>query len=109
MRKLTCITSVLLALSSYASQAQQTDGDAGTGFPQNGVFAGSSIESVQINNGNLHVEIPVWSYTGRGGVESGVSFVYDSKGWELFQLQQGTNFTNDIEPETGNTLQLEVY
>ena len=52
------------------------------GFPANGVFDGSDFDTVQINNRNLHIEIPLYSVKGRG---LGVAFkyVYDSKGWKF--------------------------
>ena len=50
------------------------------GFPTNGIFSGSSFDSVQLNNGNLHIEIPLWSVPGRG-LNVGYKYVYDNKGW----------------------------
>jgi hypothetical protein len=50
------------------------------GFPTNGVFSRSDFDNVQLNNGNLHFEIPLWSDTGRGLAVS-FKFVYDNKGW----------------------------
>jgi len=50
------------------------------GYPINGVFSGGSIDSVQLNNGNLHVEIPLLKLSGIG-IPINVNFVYDTKLW----------------------------
>src|SRR5262249_7048430 len=44
---------------------------------------GSNFDNVQLNNGNLHIELPLWSYSGRG-LPTKVKYVYDNKGWYLF-------------------------
>jgi hypothetical protein len=45
-----------------------------------GTFHGSDIDTVQLNNGNLHIDLPLFTMSGRGpGVA--VKYVYDSKGW----------------------------
>jgi RHS repeat-associated protein len=36
------------------------------GLPENGAFDGSDFDQVQTNNGNLHIEIPLWRSPGRG-------------------------------------------
>jgi hypothetical protein len=53
------------------------------GLPLNGAFSGSSFDNVQINNGNLHIEIPMYTVPGRG-LSVPVSLVYDSKGWYAY-------------------------
>lgn len=58
----------------------QLNNSQNVGLPSNGSFEGSSIESVQVNNGNLHVEIPLFTLAGRG-LPLKVSYVYDTKGW----------------------------
>ncbi len=63
--------------------AQKAGDDDTVGLPVDGVFAGSSFDSVQIQNGNLHIEIPLWSIGGRNGLSVGLKMVYDSKGWHV--------------------------
>jgi RHS repeat-associated protein len=72
------------------SFAQDTATQA-IGLPAHGSFDGSDFDTVQLNNGNLHIVLPLYSLPGRGlGVS--VSLVYDSKGWYEYTLNsvQGT-------------------
>src|SRR5215469_2480350 len=48
------------------AQDQDIVNQLNIGLPPNGVFSGSDFDSVQINNGNLHIELPLWSMKGRG-------------------------------------------
>src|SRR5437868_211631 len=63
-----------------ASATAQNTNSQNTGVPPNASLDGTGIESVQLNNGNLHIEIPLFSMSGRG-LPVHVSYVYDSKGW----------------------------
>src|SRR5215471_9677095 len=82
------IIALLVTIAALAVRAHGQDGSAeqtvtnasNIGTPANGIYSGSDFESVQLNNGNLHIEIPVWSLHGRG-LGTGASFVYDSSGW----------------------------
>lgn len=60
--------------------AQGTPNDLQIGTPPHGDFSGSDFEHVQMNNNNLHIDLPLWSTSGRGP-SVGVKYVYDSKGW----------------------------
>jgi RHS repeat-associated protein len=55
------------------------------GLPEHGDFSGSDFENVQLNNGNLHIEIPLWNATGRG-LPVGLKYVYDSLGWGFTEV-----------------------
>jgi RHS repeat-associated protein len=58
----------------------QVSNQLNTGYPENGVFRGTDIETVQMNNGGLHVDIPIFSAKARGfNVSSKV--IYNSKSW----------------------------
>jgi len=71
---------VLLGALGAAPVLAQETGNQAAGLPMNGSFQGSDIDHVQLNNGNLHIEIPLYTLSGRGlGVA--VRYVYDSKGW----------------------------
>ena len=76
-RILPCV--LFLMATASASFAQDTN-STNIGLPPNGVFSGSEIENVQVNNGNLHIEIPLYSVPGRG-LNTTVKYVYDSRGW----------------------------
>jgi RHS repeat-associated protein len=70
---------LLVALSVSISTAQVSN-QLNTGYPENGIFHGTEIESVQINNGGLHVEIPIFQAKARGfNIASKVA--YNSKAW----------------------------
>jgi RHS repeat-associated protein len=86
-----------------AQDVPNTDvlGTNDTGFPANGIFSGSAFGSVQINNGNLHIEIPVSEQNERGG-KTAYKYVYNSKGWEFHQIALAQPTTGNIRPEDGN-------
>jgi len=69
----------LLTCLSF-SFGQGDTGSQAIGLPAHGAFSGSDFDNVQLNNGNLHIEIPLYSVGGRG-LSVPVSLVYDSKGW----------------------------
>jgi len=71
-----------------------------TGFPENGAFDGDDFESVQVNNLNLHIEIPIWSTTGRGP-SAWVKYVYDGNNWtyKTFCTPKG-NCTDTVYPNS---------
>ena len=71
-----CLTMLLFAPYPAAQVSNQLN----TGYPENGVFHGSELDNVQINNGGLHVEIPISGAKGRGQSTTS-KVVYNSKGW----------------------------
>jgi YD repeat-containing protein len=75
-RLVTVLTSMLLAHAALA----QIGNDYQIGMPNHGEFSGTDFEQVQLNNNNLHIDLPLWATTGRGP-SVGFRFVYDSKGW----------------------------
>jgi RHS repeat-associated protein len=72
---------IALLLIAAASLTAQTTNNVNVGLPPNASYDGTGIESVQANNGNLHIEIPLFTLPGRG-LSVNVSYVYDSKGWQ---------------------------
>ena len=48
------------------------------GLPSNGVFSGGSIDTIQLNNGNLHIDIPLLHFSGIG-MDTDIHFTYDSR------------------------------
>jgi RHS repeat-associated protein len=80
--KITVPASIVLGFLYWTgiALAQGAPPDYQIGFPPHGDFSGTDFESVQINNNNLHIEIPLWSTSGRGP-SVGRKYVYDSKGW----------------------------
>jgi len=66
------------------SPAAYTPDLGNVGFPTNGVFSGGSIDSVQLANGNLHVDIPLLHLPGIG-MDSDIHLTYDSAVWNIQQ------------------------
>jgi RHS repeat-associated protein len=105
LRRPLLTTSLFLAITSTCP-AQSVTNATNVGLPENGVFQGSDIESVQVNNGNLHVDIPVWAVKGRG-LDTSAHFVYDSKGWQyITQCYPADNCIDTIQMEPNNTMVL---
>jgi RHS repeat-associated protein len=78
MSRVVLVCSLYLFSASYANS--QVSNQLNTGYPVNGIFHGTDIENVQMNNGGLHMEIPISELKGRGlSVASKV--VYNSKDW----------------------------
>ena len=82
LKNIIVVSGFCLTLLSWTglALAQGAPNDYQIGVPLHGDFSGTDFENVQLNNGNLHIEIPLWSTAGRGpSVE--LKYVYDSLGW----------------------------
>lgn len=74
---------ILLLFVGISCQAQSDSGNKNNiGLPDNGAFSGSDFDSIQLQNGNLHIEIPLPSNPGRG-VSLVQKYVYDNRGWKF--------------------------
>lgn len=71
-----CFTA--LALASAPSSRGQTLFDGNQNLPPYGGFSGGQFDTVSLQNGNLHLHIPVGSWTQRGGKTIWVAFEWDS-------------------------------
>src|SRR5438552_7140480 len=90
---------LLIAFFSVPALAQDAINVANhnsIGFPQNGVFNGSDFDTVQLNNGNLHIEIPLWSLPGRG-LGAYLKLIYDSKSWYLKESCHTSRITGETD------------
>src|SRR5262249_35843978 len=72
---------VLLAVPA-TMRAQYTDDRRHTGQPSFGSFHGSDFETVLLQNGNLHVDIPVLSLPMRQGKAFTWKYIYDAPAWQ---------------------------
>src|SRR5437762_8524676 len=72
----------VVALFAFAAHGQGVPNQLNTGYPENSIFHGTEIENVQFQNGNLHVNIPIWAAKGRG-LSTGFNFVYDNHGYRF--------------------------
>ena len=77
---LTVLSFLIVAVFGSPICQSQTNppGIANIGLPVNGVFSGGQIDSVQLNNGNLHLDIPLLDLPGVG-IPIHIHFLYDSK------------------------------
>lgn len=80
-KSLVLAASLLLVLLPYKSHAQAYLHS--TGFPSFSVIQPVEGGSIDLSNGNLHVEIPVGTYKQRGGSILRQSFTYDSRIWQI--------------------------
>ena len=82
-RLLFCLILCSVTLPGTAqSTADLSGGDnKNAGLPEHALFSGTDIDSVQMDSGNLHIEIPLWQVKGRAGLDFWVKLIYDAKGW----------------------------
>lgn len=85
MRKLFSLlfVSTMIALPAYSQQDPTVD----AGFKPYGSFQGSDIDSVNLENGNLMLHIPIASYPQRGGqLKFSISTHYNNTNWAVQSL-----------------------
>jgi YD repeat-containing protein len=76
---------ILLAISPAGFGQNAYTPDVGNvGLPDNGTFHGSNIDTVQLNNGNLHIDIPLLHLPGIG-LDTDIHLTYDSQVWNRVQ------------------------
>src|SRR5438105_2853592 len=80
LRNLYLLCALTLVFLSQVAVAQTVSNELNTGVPENAVLHGSDLDNASINNGNLHISIPIWAAKGRG-LDTGFNIVYDNKGW----------------------------
>lgn len=76
---LLCVLGFLSVLAS--SSVAQTVNDGNQTVPPFGSFAGSNFDLISLQNGNVHLHIPLGSWKQRGGKVLTAAFVYDSPTW----------------------------
>lgn len=90
-RKARAVTRIALLAIVFSCFAQfcsgQSDGSVPDtdnihtiGLPEDGTFTGDSLVSVQVENGNVHVAIPISFVDGRG-LPISYKYIYNSKSW----------------------------
>jgi YD repeat-containing protein len=85
-RSISCLAfAVLTMIPSATAQAPYVPDAGKVGLPINGVFSGGSIDSVQLNNGNLHIDIPLLHLPGIG-MDTDIHFVYDNQVFTTTQV-----------------------
>ncbi|MGB9232559.1 MAG: hypothetical protein WCC24_22655, partial [Terracidiphilus sp.] len=69
-----------LTYGAFIASAQLTTAEE-KGLPTNSVFSGGDVDVVNLQNGNLHISIPLASVAQRGGTTLKWAFVYDTLAW----------------------------
>ncbi len=75
------LTLILFVINPAAfSQNPYTPDVGNVGLPANGAFSGGSVDTVQLNNGNVHIDIPLLHLPGIG-LDTDIHLTYDSQVW----------------------------
>jgi RHS repeat-associated protein len=72
------LTALFLSITSAVAKAQTTP-DSSVGLTPYQSFHGGDIDSVNLSNGNLVLDIPIIAYPQRGALKMSFSLVYNSK------------------------------
>ncbi len=109
MRSLAIPLTVSLLVLALPAWAQDVNNSVNIGFPANGVFDGSDFDTIQLNNLDLHLEIPLWTYPGRG-LPVSFKYVYDNRGWYLKTTcpHFADGCVDVVRPEPGNNMILHL-
>jgi RHS repeat-associated protein len=107
-KPLVLLLAILFAVTANQSSfAQSVTGATNTGYPENAVVHGTEIESVQVTNGNLHMQIPIYSAKGRE-LGTQFNFIYDNKGWTYANHCSGGLCTDTVIQEPGSSVVLQA-
>ena len=71
-----------LGILQSFSQSAYTPDAGNVGLPISGTFQGTSIETVQLNNGNLHIDIPLLHLPGIG-MDTDIHLTFDNQVWGM--------------------------
>src|SRR5689334_20318585 len=94
------VLGLLIVLAPTNAAGQTQDQDPKTGTYTGASFASSQIESVNITNGNLLVDLPLASLpAGRSGLRAGVRLSYNSKLWTT-ETEQFPDCVNHLVNQT---------
>ena len=85
---LVAILSVILLLAGPALMTAQQLYDGNQNLPPFGSFSGSDFDVVSLQNGNLHVTIPLLTVKQRGGKDLTYKFIYDTPDYSKVWVPQ---------------------
>jgi len=71
---------IFVVMFAATASAQTITADE-KGLPSNSAFSGGNVDTVNLQNGNLHISIPIATAAQRGGGTVQYSFVYDTQAW----------------------------
>jgi RHS repeat-associated protein len=105
--RLIAFVAYLCFSSSAFAQDPMVANSVNTGIPPNAILSGSDIDTVQINNGNLHVEIPIYTSAGRGkDLSVAYRYIYDSSEWTTTETDRNGGYYFNIKLEDINNNKL---
>lgn len=78
----TSLIILLLFLSIPRAMAQQVMDGNSTGLPEFASFHGSNFDLVSMQNGNLHIQIPILNLAQRAGGAMDYRYIYDVPTWQ---------------------------
>ena len=84
----------------------QTNPNLETGLKPYGAFDSTTFDSINISNGNLTLDIPIFDYPQRGGVTVRVRLAYNNKGWRVIPDCWSNGTCTPIWIWNGNGVQL---
>lgn len=88
---------LLTSLAATNSILAQSVYDGNQNLPPYGGFSGGGFDTVALQNGNLHLHIPIASWQQRGGKTLSLALVFDSALWTsstTVTTQNGTKYYN---------------
>jgi RHS repeat-associated protein len=80
-----------IIFATSALLCAQTAPNTENGFKSFGSYTGSDVDTVNLQNGNLMVHIPLFSYPQRGGLGLGYSVQLNSKNWQVGEYYNSNN------------------
>ena len=89
LAKLAAIFAIILNTSCLLLAQSQPNTE--NGVKSFGSYTGSDIDTVNLQNGNVMLHIPLFSYPQRGGLGLGYSVQLNSKNWQVGQFYDTNN------------------
>jgi hypothetical protein len=90
MRAYSVACAVVISLWCVSQLSAQQVGDGDQNLPPFGSFSGSDFDVVSLQNGNLHIKIPLLEVKQRAG-SSGLNYIYDATSYIISHTTQIVN------------------
>jgi RHS repeat-associated protein len=90
-----CLSFPQVSLAQQPTDAQQT-------LPPFGSFSGNDFDVVSLQNGNLHVSIPLISLRQRGGNNASFRYIFDTPVYYKHYFLSGTRVETSIKADTNS-------
>ncbi len=102
-----CVSLLTLSIFFLASCPVQAQAvyDGNQNMPAFGGFSGSDFDIASLQNGNLHLHIPLGSWKQRGGSTASLFFTYDTPSWTrqttITTVNRQRVYMTQVNPGTG--------